>query len=200
MLVRSSNGNGLLRNEETGGLATAVPQSIFGGGVFGGSEHITCCGGKCNCMCNKLPSSWTLEFHDCIREQACLNGMTFEIDRESSDPPGTWSNCSGCVLGNPICATETGRVRSICVHMGNTGSTFMVSIGMESDQVFFGIPPTTWNGTYLVSGGLANDPSHHAQRQDCRNQSGTITNHGWLTYFSTQFLEWGFSCDITPHE
>lgn len=188
------HGSGLLANT-TGGLAVGVPVLGPTNGVYQ-----NCCGGLCNCLCNTLPSSWTLEFHDCTHEQACLNGMTFEINRgDPLVPAGPFDGdgtCNGYVNGSYICEGGTGHVKWIGVNMDNSGFVYAVSIGMDSDQTFFGIP--SWFGTYNIAGYLAGTDEHY-DRWDCVNQSGTIAQTGSLMYFAFDYLHWGFAVDVTPN-
>ena len=208
-------GSGILLNSEVEGGALAVGVAPPNPGS--NQPYRTCCGGKCGCMCNVLPSSWTLEFHDCTHEQACLNGMTFTIDRAlpTSGPTGypVGHECGGYVHGSYICEGGTGHVKWIGVNMNDFGwalglggeHVYSVSIGMDSDQTFFGIPLHVYNGKYSIAGYLLGDPAREQYitgtyaRWDCVGQSGTITQSGSLMYFAFDFLHWGFSVDVTPN-
>lgn len=210
-LVR--HGSGLLLNPEIPGGGLAVGVTPPGSGS--NQPYRTCCGSKCGCMCNVLPSSWTLEFHDCTHEQACLNGMTFTIDRglPLTGPTGypTANECNGYVHGAYICEGGTGHVKWIGVNMNDFGfavglgsaHVYSVSIGMFSDQTFFGIPGYT--GHYTIAGYLTGDPARNPYRSgdyarwDCVGQAGTIAQSGSLMYFAFDYLHWGFQVDVTPN-
>lgn len=206
------HGDGLLSNT-TGGLAVGVPPP----GSGSNQPYRTCCGGKCGCMCNALPSSWTVEFHGCTHELTCLNGMTFTIDRglPTSGAAGfpLGHECGGYVHGNYICEGGTGHIKWIGVNMNDYGfavglgssHVYSVSVGIYSDQTFFGIPLTSYNQHYSVAGYLAGDPARTQYitgdyaRWDCVNQSGTISQTGSLMWFAFDFLHWGIQCDVTPN-
>ncbi|WP_254510426.1 hypothetical protein [Anatilimnocola floriformis] len=189
------NDGSLLLNPHTGGLAFGVPILGATNGVYQ-----NCCGGKCDCMCNTLPSSWTLEFYDCTEECTCLNGMTITVDRGTTITGGIENDCAGYVNGSPyICEAGTGHIKWVGCHMDNGASgIFTVSMRINSDQVFFGIPTSTWPGYYFPFGTYPNDPARDVHYQDCFTP-GTITVDGYLLYFAFDFLHYGFTVDVTPH-
>lgn len=209
-LVR--HGSGLLMND-SGGLA----QSLATPGSGSNQPYRSCCGGKCGCMCNALPSSWTVEFHGCTHELTCLNGMTIVINRgDPLIPAGPFDGdgtCNGYANGSYICEGGTGHVKWIGVNMNDhgfgvglgSGYVYSVSVGIDSDQTFFGIPIHVYNGSYSVAGYLDGDPARadfidgDYARWDCVNQSGTISQTGSLMYFAFDFLHWGLQCDVTPN-
>jgi hypothetical protein len=212
-LVLTPDGK-LLLNPENDGLAVGVPLPGFGAGSW--SEYMNCCGGKCNCMCNTLPSSWTLEFHDCTHEQTCLNGLTFTVPRNAplTAPTGypVGHECAGYVLGSPSLASgATAYVKWVGVYLTASFGQYGVSVGMKSSLTYGGIP--SWgSGDYSVGGVFPIDEDRadrgrldggafgsYGGRWDCLGNGGTIAQSGSLMYFAFDYHHWGIQVDVTPN-